>query len=285
MPQLLFVSLLWAFSFSLIKHYLHGVDGAFVAAVRALLALLVFLPFGRMLAISTRQGLRLACIGAIQFGLMYLAYLGAYNYLQGYQVALLALTTPILVVLFDDALDRRFRWTPFAAALVGIAGTLVIVMQKPLGAAEWEGIVLMQLANLCFAAGQVLYRRWKLPRPEVRDRDACPWLYVGAVVATVPVALGRVEFSTLALTATQWGVLAYLGILASGLGFFLWNIGATRVTTGTLAVMNNAKTPLAVLVALLLFGETANLLRLALGGALIFGAAFWAERAGRRRSS
>ena len=43
----------------------------------------------------------------------------------------------------------------------------------------------------------------------------------------------------------------YLGLVPSGLAFNLWNLGATRVRAGILAVMNNLKIPLAVGVALL----------------------------------
>ena len=36
-------------------------------------------------------------IGAIQFGLMYLAYLAAFHSLAAYQIALLTIVTPIFV--------------------------------------------------------------------------------------------------------------------------------------------------------------------------------------------
>jgi drug/metabolite transporter (DMT)-like permease len=52
-------------------------------------------------------------------------------------------------------------------------------------------------------------------------------------------------------------------------GFFLWNVGATRVEAGTLAVFNNVKVPLAVLVSLLLFREHADWLRLVVGGGVM----------------
>jgi drug/metabolite transporter (DMT)-like permease len=80
-----------------------------------------------------------------------------------------------------------------------------------------------------------------------------------------------------ALTATQWAVLAYLGILASGIGFFMWNVGATRVSTAMLSVMNNVKVPLAVTCSLLFFGESAEIWRLLAGGALI-ALALWLAR-------
>jgi drug/metabolite transporter (DMT)-like permease len=75
----------------------------------------------------------------------------------------------------------------------------------------------------------------------------------------------------------QWKSIVYLGIVASGLGFFLWNKGATKVNPGTLAAFNNAVVPLAVISSLFVFGEIESLvindlLRIILGGSLILGA-------------
>jgi drug/metabolite transporter (DMT)-like permease len=76
------------------------------------------------------------------------------------------------------------------------------------------------------------------------------------------------------LDSAQLVTVAYLGLVASGLGFYLWNAGARRCGTGTLAVMNNAKVPLGVAASLLLFGESAEagpllLSLLALGAAVL----------------
>ena len=79
------------------------------------------------------------------------------------------------------------------------------------------------------------------------------------------------------VSSAQWLTLAYLGTLASGLGFFLWNVGVTRVTAGTAAVMNNAKIPLGIACSLLFFGESANLPRLLLSFACL-GFAVWLVR-------
>jgi len=51
----------------------------------------------------------LVAIGAIQFGLMYLAYFVSFRFLQSHEVALFTITTPIFVTLFADALARRFH--------------------------------------------------------------------------------------------------------------------------------------------------------------------------------
>ena len=73
----------------------------------------------------------------------------------------------------------------------------------------------------------------------------------------------------------------FLGFLASGLGFFWWNVGATKVLPSTLAVFNNLKIPLAVAVALVVFGEAANLTRLLICGAFMAAAVYLADRPNR----
>jgi drug/metabolite transporter (DMT)-like permease len=79
---------------------------------------------------------------------------------------------------------------------------------------------------------------------------------------------------SIALPPGQLLSLLSLGVLASGLGFVVWNVGATRVTAGALAVMNNAKVPLAVAMALIFFGEQAHLPAL-LASLGVMGLAVW----------
>ena len=279
MPFLLIVSLLWAFSFGLTKGLTAGLDGNLVAAIRLGLALLIFLPFLRLRGLPLRTGLQLTGIGAIQFGLMYLAYNASFRYLPAYQVALFSVTTPILVTLFADAFDRTLRPRALLAALVAVVGTAVIVFQPGSAPASLHGFILVQIANLTFALGQVLYRRIRATLGSRPDHETFALLYVGAFALTGAVVLSQGQIQIYPSPA-QWRLLAYLGLVASGLGFFLLNLGATRVSAGTLAVMNNAKIPLAVVCSLLFFGESADPFRLVLS-LLLLGVAIWlAEKRG-----
>lgn len=63
--------------------------------------------------------------------------------------------------------------------------------------------------------------------------------------------------------------LVYLGVIASGVCFFLWNYEARRVNTGALAIFNNLKVPLAVTVSLLVFHESTDIPRLVTGGGIV----------------
>ena len=276
MPLLIIVSLLWAFSFGLIKRHLVGVDSTFVAAARLGLALLVFLPFLRLRGVRLRTGLGLAGIGAVQFGLMYLAYIESFRYLRAYEAALFTITTPVFVTLFADELERTLRFRALMAALLAVAGTAFVTVRSSDVQITLTGLALVQLSNAAFAVGQVVYRRLRQRTPELRDRDVFALLYGGAfLVAALAAAVKGVNVS---LNAAQTWTLVYLGVVASGAGFFLWNVGATRVGSGTLAVMNNAKVPLAVAVSLLFFGEQAPLPWLA-ASLVTLGVAVWlAER-------
>ena len=281
MLYLLAVSIVWAFSFGIIKHQLSGLDPAAMGAVRLLLAAAVLLPVWRPRALPRAQALWLAAVGAIQFGVMYVLYLRAFTHLQAYEVALAAILTPVYVVLLDAGIDNHFRPRQAVAAALAVLGAGLLVWQRASsgGSEVMTGFLLMQLSNLCFAAGQVAYRRTRPGLPEgTTDAAVFFWLYAGAVVVAAAVAAFTADWSAFRPTGLQIGWLFFLGVIASGFGFFGWNLGATRVNAGTLAVFNNAKVPLGVTCALLFFGEKADLLRLGLSFALLSAAVWVAGR-------
>lgn len=282
MLHLLAVSLVWAFSFGLIKRHLAGVDSTFVTAARLGLALLVFAPFLRIGSLRPRLIMTLAAIGALQFGLMYLAYIESFRYLRAYEAALFTITTPIFVTLFADALDGRLRLRALAAALLAVVGTMFVLLRPTQLELTLIGFGLVQLSNAAFAVGQVWYRRLRARENTLRDRDVFGLLYAGAFVLATLVMLVRGGWTV--PTGAQTATLLYLGVLASGVGFFLWNVGATRVSAGVLAVMNNLKIPLAVAVALLFFQEKASLPVLAASFTTLALAVWLAEKKTTTRS-
>ena len=284
MSLLLVVSLIWAFSFGLTKGQLAGVDSAFISAARLALALIVFLPFLRLRGLAPRTACALVGIGAVQFGLMYLALNESYRYLQAYEVVLFTLTTPVIVTLFADALDRTFRLRALLAALLSVAGAGFVALKSTDLKPTLAGLLLIQGSNAAFATGQVLYRRLRRQHPDLKDSAIFALLYAGALLVAVGALLLKLDPRTLVLTGRQIATLAYLGILASGVCFFLWNVGATRVSSGTLAVMNNAKVPLGVACSLIFFGEQAHLPSL-IASLVIMGAAVWLARPDSRGGS
>jgi len=285
MPYLLIVTLLWAFSFSLIGEYLAGqVDSDFAVLARVLVAALVFLPFTVWRGLPRRLVAGFWLAGALQFGVTYLCLYRSFSVLTVPEVLLFTVLTPIYVTLLDDALARRFNPWALVAALVAVGGGAIIRF-KPLEGDYLLGFLLLQVANATFAAGQVLCRqllaRYPVAQPLHRYFGH---FFLGALLLALPSFLLFGNPAKLPHTAVQWGVLLWMGLFATALGMFWWVKGSTRVNAGTLAVLNELHVPAGLVVNLLIWNRDADLPRLAAGGAVIL-ASLWLCRLGRRRWS
>ncbi|MWJ29324.1 carboxylate/amino acid/amine transporter [Halomonas sediminis] len=275
MGYLVGVTLLWAFSFSLIGVYLAGqVDSYFAVLLRISLATLVFLPFLRPSLLRGRQRLALMALGALQLGVMYIFFYQSFLLLSVPEVLLFTIFTPIYIALLDDMLFGRFTPMYLVTALLAVIGAGVI-RYDGIDSGFWLGFLVVQGANLCFALGQVGYRRLASDLPaSLPWHNVFGWFFIGALMVAVPAFLLLGNSTALPTTAVQWSVLVWLGLAASGVGYFAWNRGATKVDAGTLAVMNNALIPAGLVVNLLIWNREAELGRLLLG-ALIMAASLW----------
>lgn len=263
MISLLITSLVWALSFGLIGNYLTGLPAGFVSMIRMAGALLVFLPFVKRIPLC--QALPLMGIGAVQFGGMYLCYIAAFHYIPSYQVVLFTAATPIYIVLIDSVKKGQLSVVHFIAAILAVAGGAGILWKGWNGSEGLlVGFLLVQLSNFCFAAGQMAYASLKRELTLRKEASVFAYAYMGALLVTLPSGLSS-SLNWQSITFAQWSLLLYLGVIASGLCFFLWNHGAQKVAPVRLAVMNNLKIPLGTLASLTLFGEHTNLPMLLIG--------------------
>lgn len=283
MALLWLVTLGWAFSFSLIGVYLSGqVDDFISVFVRVALAFLLFAPLLVRMRLAWRRGLALAAIGAVQIGLMYMLLFHAYAHLRVPELLLFTIFTPLYVTLIDEVLTGR-RHLPgrfWLGAVLAVTGAAVI---RYGGVSEsfLTGFWLVQGANLCFAAGQVAYKRLELGNT-VSQVQAFGLFFLGAtVISGIGMALFA-DFTAVPQSGLQWGILVWLGLGASGLGYLGWNLGAKRVNTGQLAAMNNMLIPAGILINFVFWDRDTDWLRLLIGGAVIVLAVWVAGRGGVR---
>ena len=280
MSYLFAVTLLWAFSFSLIGVYLAGqVDAWFSVLMRIALATLVFLPFLRFRQINVSTALKLMGIGAIQLGLMYVFYYHSFLFLSVPEVLLFTVMTPIYVTLINDALHHKFHGNFMLTAIIATTGAIAI-RYNGIDADFLTGFLMVQGANICFATGQVAYKRL-LDGCKLDQKTIFAWFFIGALLVATLCYLFFGNPEKLPTTKLQWGVLIYLGTIASGVGYFAWNKGATLVNVGALAVMNNLLIPAGIIVNLAIWNRDADILRLGLGGAVILSALIlnqWLEK-------
>lgn len=279
MNYLVIASLIWAFSYGLIKANLTGLDANFVTFCRMACALPLFLPFLRLSRLSWKRGAQLVAIGAVQYGVMYACFIRAFQYLDAHLVALFTMMTPLYVVIIHDVLQKKFVAKHILLALGAVCGGVVIYHQSVSTTEVLKGFIFVQLADICFALGQVSYKQLRTQMTKVKDKEIYALLFLGALVfSACATSVTGGWASAQLLTAKTMLVLAYLGSISSGLCFFWWNKGAVTTKTGTLAIMNNLKAPIAILVSLLFFNESVQLLSFALGLGLILVCLYCSEK-------
>lgn len=270
MRYLIFITFLWAFSFSLIDVYLAGkVDGDFAVLTRVVLAGLIFLPMTRWNGIPNPLKLGTVIVGGLMIGVTYLCLYRSFLYLTVPEVLLFTVTTPLYVSLLDDALNRRFSPVALIAAIMSVLGAAYI-RYDGITESYITGFVLIQAANLAFASGQIGYanlvRRYPVDFPQ---RHFFGYFFVGGLFVAGPSYLIFGNPAMMPETSLQWGILLWLGMGASGLGLYLWNKGATLVDAGTLAIMNNALIPAGILVNFIFWNKDVDLYRLSIGMIII----------------
>ncbi|MCB9217956.1 MAG: EamA family transporter [Ignavibacteriales bacterium] len=265
MIYLIIVSIIWSLSFALIKGQLTSIDPFFVSFIRLLISFIIFLPFLRLKEINKKLIPHLLLIGAIQYGFMYLAYIYSYQYLKAFEIAILTIFTPIFIVIIIDFWNKNFISTNWIKAVLAIIGSGIIIYSDKITVGFWKGILLMQVSNFLFAFGQIYYKKIIKDESVKTQKQNFGIIFFGAVLVTAIFSLFSVDFNQISVSLNQGLTLIYLGAVASGLSFFLWNVGATKVNEGNLAVFNNLKIPLGVLFSIIILSESVKILQLIIG--------------------
>ena len=292
MVWLLLASLIWAFSFGIVKNLTISVDPFVVNLIRTGIATIFFIPWhvvylrfathkDRRIQPKTEQHARhlsyrraFIC-GALQLGLMYGPYTLSFRFIKAHEVALFTMTTPLIMALFfiPSELSRtkggRFTFGVrlATAILLATVGGVVATYQGTVSDSLLIGATLVQLSNIFFALGSFYWTKWFTLSDENSSGLMTPF-FAGAFVASA--ALFALFSKTFEFPSTQqFAQLVWLGAVSSGLGFFLWNKGAVNVSGIILSVTNNLKLPIAVLVSIVFFGEKASIGPLAFGLLLI----------------
>ena len=265
MGYLLIATICFSLSFGLIKSQLTTLPTDFVVMLRLFFAFIIFLPFIKNF--NLKKHAKSFVIGIIQFGIMYFSFLKAFQFLQGNEVALLTTSTPIFVAIWASLFGDKFKFVYILCILMSVLGAGIVVWQNIEFSQIVKGILLMETSNCTFALGQVLWKKF-IPN-NTKSENLMASAYFGAFFFILPFVFLNNELSTISLTLPQFLSILYLGVVPTGIGFYLWNKGSKLVTSSTLAIMNNLKIPFGVLFSILLFNEKINLLNFAIGSSII----------------
>src|SRR5690606_11464667 len=238
----------WAFSFSLIGVYLSGqVDNYIAVFTRVALAFLLFVPLLRPRSLPFSKLAALTGIGGVQLGMTYLLLYHSFLYLSVAEVLLFTIFTPLYITLLEELLLNRRRlprrwWMAAFLAVVGAA----VIRYDGISESALLGFFLIQGANLCFALGQVAYRR--LPLGDVKQQSQVfGFFFLGAsLVSGIGVLLFAELLKWRGSSLERW-IHIRLRCGENGLGHLDSNQAAKNVNTGKYTTINNKPIPAGIL--------------------------------------
>jgi drug/metabolite transporter (DMT)-like permease len=204
--------------------------------------------------------------------LMYCFYFQSFRFLTVPEVLLFSVFTPIYITLLHDILSKQFHKGHLITALIAVLGAAYI-QYSSISENVFLGFLITQGANLCFAVGQVAYKYLLKSTPELEStpkHTIFGLFFIGAFLVALIAFFIFGSTEKMPTTSVQWGVLIYLGAVASGAGYFFWNQGVVKVNTGSLAIMNNALIPVGLIVNLVIWNKEADIKKILIGGSLIF---------------
>lgn len=270
--SLVAVTAIWGSTFIVTKSAVEQVPPVLLAWLRFALAAAVLvplaclrgarsllprpLPLGALLAMSVTGWL-----------LYYLAFNYALVFASAAQGAIVQALIPAAVAA-AAALALRERITPRRAAgiALSVAGVMLVVATgaQDGGARPWLGALLMAATVLSWAVYTVLAKRLAQADPIAVTAGASS---LAALLAAPLVPLELAQHEVPVLTAGGWLAVVYLGVIASGVAFFLYGRALRDLDASLVAVYMNLVPIVGFASAVLVLGEPLGALQ-ALGVAL-----------------
>jgi drug/metabolite transporter (DMT)-like permease len=168
-------------------------------------------------------------------------------------------------------------WAAVALSVLGIA----VISGSPGAGGSWIGDGLVFLSIVTSVAWVMIIKRVSR---RLTSFVATAYLIVFGTLTLVPIALLQGGFPRLDLPLDVWLSVLALGALCTALAFVLWNWGLERTSASRAGVFLNIEPVVGALLGVTLWGDTLGA-GVAIGGALIIGAALLVSNDGRTASA
>ena len=261
--QAVFVTVLWASSWVLIKFGLHASLPALTfAGLRYVLAFLCLLPFvalnplhrSTIRSFTRADWVRLALLGIVYYTLTQGSQFLSLVYLPAAMVSLLLNVTPLVVGLFGIFFLREH---PSSGQWFGIALTIlgVVLYFFPVNAAELHvfGLLVALAGVVTNAASSVLGRQAN----RLANSSPLVTTLISMGIGSILLLVVGIIFQGLgALDLQSWLLIAWLAIVNTAFAFTLWNHTLRTLSAVESSVINSLMMPQIAVLAFVFLGET-----------------------------
>lgn len=286
--SLLFIALVWALNFTVIKASLSEIDPYSFNAIRFLLASsFIWIVLAKRKAwfkIQREDWIPLLIMGLAGNLLYQWLFIAGINLTLAANAAVMLGTIPIWVALASHLLSLEYMNRLKAAGVfLAFGGVLMIIFfgKNPIsfGSDNFTGDVIIILAAVVWALYTIYSKRF-LAR------------YSPLQFSTIMTTIGAISLFLLAIPnagETDWvnvsfaayGGAVYSGLLSIGVAYLIWNNGIKRVGAVRTATYQNLVPVLGLLFGIVLLGESLELLQYA-GSAIVIAGILLTRHGGRR---
>ncbi len=222
----------WGTTYIVTEKFLPPDRPLFAALIRALPIGLAFLAWRRTLPQGAWWWKSLV-LGLCNIALFFpLIFLSAYHLPGGLASMIQAISPLVIMGVAWLIIGERATVLRVVAALVGLAGVLLLVLQSP------DGVTALGLAGgfgsvLLSAVGFVLIKRWT---PPVDMITLVSWQLVAGGLVLLPVAL-LIEGAPPAIDLAAAAGYTWLAVVGTGVAYVCWFTGLRAMPAGSVALI------------------------------------------------
>jgi len=244
---IILTALLWSTAGAGIKYV--PADAAAVAAVRCLIAGLVFLPLARLRELKPSP--RLLLLGA-SYTLMTASFVVANKWTTALNAVAIQYTAPLWIFAGAVALGAVKLNFRRAAPMLLIAAGIAVFLQEPKTGSSLAGNLAALVSGVGFALVIISFRLLR----EEQNYSLVSFANLFAALILLPVMIaGGGVLQLAALPVSGWAGLAYLGAVQIGLAYALYAAGLKRVTALRASTLSLIEPVLSPVWTFLLFAE------------------------------
>ena len=229
---------------------------------------------------TRRDWVLIAASGVVWFGLYFLLLNAGEQLVDAGTAAMLVGLGPILIaILAGTFLHEGFPPRLLLGSAIAFGGSATIALATGIGSTQEAaplGVILCLAAAMAYASGVTIQKPAVARVPALTVTAFACWF---GTIVMLPFAPGLVEaFGSADADTIGWVV--YLGVFPTAIGFVTWAFALNRTSAGRLGSTTYLVSPIAILLAWLLLGETPLPLAL-LGGAMAIAGVIIARSRGR----
>ena len=254
--------------------YASSVVAFFRGAIGALfLAVVILLRRERIDIGAVKKNLALLCISGAFIGINWMLLFEAYRYTSVSTATLCYYTAPIFVVIASPlVLKERITLKKAVCALVAILGMIIISGVFTDSGADLRGVLFGLGAALFYAAVVLMNKFIK----GISDYEKTLIQLGSAAIIILPYMLLTENMGELSLQISSILLLAFVGILHTGVAYALYFGSIGRISAQTAAIFSYIDPVVALILSALVLRESFGMTEL-LGSAMILGAAIICE--------